>query len=229
MSGKTVLVTGANRGLGLEFVRQYSGAGWHVHAACREPKEAHDLLHFAPEVDVHKLDVTHPQQIAALARELEDEAIDLLINNAGVIGPRGLTLGSLDYDAWLEVLEVNTLAPMRMAEAFVDNVARSEGKRVVSITSRMGSIGGSDGGGGYIYRSSKAALNAAMHTLSIDLAEREITVAVLHPGWVRTDMGGSGAVLSVEQSVTGMRRVIEALTLKTSGRFFNYDGGEIAW
>ena len=210
-------------------MRQYAAEGWRVHAACREPKEAHELLHFAPEVDVHKLDVTHPQQIAALARELEDEAIDLLINNAGILGPRGLSLGGLDYDAWREVLEVNTLAPMRIVEAFVDTVARSEDKRIVSITSRMGSIGGSDGGGGYIYRSSKAALNAAMHTLSIDLKDRGIAVAVLHPGWVRTDMGGSNAAISSETSVSGMRQVIDRLSLKTTGRFYNYDGDEIVW
>lgn len=224
-----VLITGAGRGIGLEFARQYAEMGWRVHATCREPKSAHGLLTLPGEVTVHKLDVTHPKQLGHLVRELEDVPIDLLINNAGVIGPRDRGFGDLDYEAWEQLLRVNTLAPIRIAEAFIDNILASERKLIVSLSSVYGSIGSNDDGGSYLYRSSKAALNAAMRSLAIDLRDQAVTVVVLHPGWVRTDMGGPGATLSPEDSVAGMRALIDLLKPSQSGRFFGYDGAEIPW
>lgn len=222
----TALVTGANRGIGLEFVRQYAGAGWHVIATCRKPDAAAELKAVAGTVEIHRLDVTDAGQVAALAQALEGRAIDLLINNAGIMGHG--SIGRIDYAAWEEVLRVNTLAPVRIVEALLPNVAASERRQIVALTSRMGSIAES-GGGYYAYRSSKAALNAAMHALAADLKGQRITVALFHPGWVKTDMGGPGALVAPRDSVAGMRAVIERLRPADSGRFFNYDGSEIPW
>jgi len=224
-----VLITGAGRGIGLEFARQYAETGWHVHATCREPKIASELLTLHGDVTVHKLDVTHPKQIGHLVRELEGVPIDLLINNAGVIGPRDHSFGNLDYEAWDEVLRINTLAPIRIAEAFIDNILASERKLIVSLTSVYGSIASNSSGGSYAYRTSKAALNAAMRSLAMDLRDQGAIVIVFHPGWVRTDMGGAGAPLSPQDSVAGMRALIDLLKPSQTGRFFGYDGAEIPW
>jgi NAD(P)-dependent dehydrogenase (short-subunit alcohol dehydrogenase family) len=224
-----VLITGAGRGIGLEFARQYAEMGWRVHATCREPKIASELLTLPGEVTVHKLDVTHPKQLGHLVRELEGVPIDLLINNAGVIGSRERGFGDLDYEVWEQVLRVNTLAPIRIAEAFLDNILASERKLIVSLSSVYASIGSNNSGGSYLYRSSKAALNAAMRSLAIDLRDQEVTVVVMHPGWVRTDMGGPNATLTPEDSVAGMRALIDLLKPSQSGRFYGYDGAEIPW
>jgi NAD(P)-dependent dehydrogenase (short-subunit alcohol dehydrogenase family) len=225
----SVLITGAGRGIGLEFARQYAETGWQVHATCREPKSASELLTLPGEVTVHKLDVTHPKQIGHLQRELEGVPIDLLINNAGVIGPRERSIGNMDYDAWEEVLRINTLAPIRIAEAFLDNILASDKKLIVSLTSVYGSIGSNNSGGSYVYRSSKAALNAAMRSLAIDLRDEGVTVVVFHPGWVRTDMGGPNATVTPQDSVAGMRALIDLLKPSQSGHFYGYDGAEIPW
>jgi NAD(P)-dependent dehydrogenase (short-subunit alcohol dehydrogenase family) len=228
-SPSTVLITGANRGLGLEFARQYAAAGWRVHAACREPKQALELAELEGEVHVHKLDVTHARQVAALARELDDQAIDVLIDNAGMGEPDRGALGDIDYDAWEAVLRVNVLGALRVAEAFTDHVARSSGKTIVGLSSRLGSIGLNSEGGRYVYRSSKAALNAALRSLAGDLRDRGVIVVAMSPGWVKTDMGGPSAPLAPEKSIAGMREVIGRLTLKDSGRFLDYAGEEIPW
>lgn len=225
----SVLITGAGRGIGLEFARQYAADGWRVRATCRDTVGASALEHVDGDVLIHRLDVTMGAQIDALARDLDGEPIDLLINNAGRAGARGRSFGNLDFDVWEKVFRVNALAPIRLAEALVELVAASARKQIVSISSRMSSIGSNRDGGGYSYRSSKAALNAAMKSLSIDLAGREITVVVFNPGWVRTDLGGKAATLSPKQSVQEMRAVIDRLTLSDSGRFLNYDGTEIPW
>jgi len=222
----TVLITGASRGLGLEFAKQYADDGWTVYAGCRNPESATQAL--ADGVRTKQLDVTAPEQVEGLADKLRGVGIDLLINNAGIYGPRGYPLGQIDYRAWAEVLQVNTLAPLRIAEAFAEHVAMSEMKRMAFVTSRMGSIE-QNSGGGYIYRSSKAALNAAVKSLAIDLAPRGITAVVIHPGWVRTDMGGPGATIAPAESVAGMRRVFAGLAPDDSGRFFNYDGSALPW
>ncbi|MEX1204441.1 MAG: SDR family oxidoreductase [Dongiaceae bacterium] len=224
----SVLVTGGNRGIGLEFVRQYAAEGWRVHAACRRPETARELAAVEGDVAVHRLDVADDRQIATLAELLADEALDILVNNAGVGGPRE-GFGETDTAAWLEVFRANSIAPLHMAERFIDHLMRGRRKLIVSLTSRMGSIADNTGGGYYIYRSSKAALNAAMKSLAIDLAPRGVTVVVFHPGWVKTDMGGPGAQITPQASVAGMRKKIAALGLADSGRFFNYDGGAIPW
>jgi NAD(P)-dependent dehydrogenase (short-subunit alcohol dehydrogenase family) len=161
---------------------------------------------------------------------LTGQPIDLLINNAGVYPPdRGDVFGKTDYAAWQHAFEVNTMAPLKMTEAFIKQVARSELKTIVTITSKMGSVADNRGGGSYIYRSSKAGVNIVVRSLSIDLNPQKIIAVVLHPGWVKTDMGGPGALITAEQSVTGMRRVIGNLTLQDSGKFYAFDGKEVPW
>jgi len=166
--------------------------------------------------------------VASLSRELADERIDVLINNAGIYGPRN-TAGKVPFDQWAGVFEVNAIAPLRVAQRFVEQVAASDRKLIVNISSRMGSIAENSGGGEYVYRSSKAALNMVAKSLSIDLAGRGITVVMFHPGWVQTDMGGKEAAITPQDSVAGMRAVIERLTPAENGKFFNYDGSELPW
>ena len=224
----TVLITGANRGIGLEFARQYAEAGYRVHAACRAPGSADALAALGNGVTLHALDVTDHGRIEALAAGLKNEAIDIVINNAGIYGDQQ-ELGKIDYAAWEEVMRVNTLAPLKMAECFLPHLEAGKMKMIASITSRMGSIADNNAGGVYIYRSSKAALNAAARSLALDLAPRGITVIVFHPGWVKTDMGGAGALIDAETSVSGMRAVIAGAGPKVTGRFFDYDGAEVPW
>jgi len=224
----TVLVTGANRGLGLEFVRQYAADGWRVLAACRKPAAAAELKEIKADVQLHALDMREDTQIPALAMTLAREPIDILINNAGVIGPRE-HFGKTETQAWLDVFHVNSIAPAHMAEAFVDHLERGGRKLIVNITSKMGSVADNTSGGSYIYRSSKAALNMVAKTLAVDLAARGITVVLFHPGWVRTDMGGPSALITPRESVAGMREKIATLTPADSGKFFNFDGRPLPW
>ena len=214
----TCLITGANRGLGLEFTRQYLDDGWKVIAACRKPFEATELAALTGNIEIHALDVTDFARVETLGHTLERKPIDLLINNAGIYGPRSMTFDHVDYRTWADVLRANSMAPLKVAATFVDHVARSDQKKIVTITSNMGSIGDNTSGGSYIYRSSKAALNAVMKSLSIDLRSKSVIVAVLHPGWVQTDMGGSGATIDARTSITGMRSVIDKMTIEDSGR-----------
>jgi NAD(P)-dependent dehydrogenase (short-subunit alcohol dehydrogenase family) len=167
--------------------------------------------------------------VQAAAAKLDGQAIDLLLNNAGIGGPRGQSVGNIDYEAWAKVLDVNTMGPLRVSEAFVDNVAQSERKLIVTITSGMGSLADNTSGGAYAYRSSKAAVNMVMRSLAIDLAPRGIACVVINPGWVLTDMGGPHATLTTAESVKKLRRLIETLGPGQSGKFFNYDGREYAW
>jgi NAD(P)-dependent dehydrogenase (short-subunit alcohol dehydrogenase family) len=233
MESRALLVTGANRGLGLEFARQYADDGWRVFAACRAPDSARELRALVSRhedrLSVLALDVTDGAAVKAAAARLRNEAIDLLLNNAGVGSPPGQKIGSFDYAAWLRVLDANVLGPARLVESFVENVAQSRDKRIVTVTSLMGSIADNSSGGAYAYRSSKAAVNAAMKSFAIDLAPRGITCAVVHPGWVRTDMGGAGGKLSAAQSVAALRSLIDSLKPADSGKFFNYDGKPLPW
>ena len=224
----TVLITGASRGVGLEFARSFAADGWRVHASCRHPGRAKTLAAIEGEVLRHRADVTDGLQVAALSRELADEPIDLLINNAGILGPRP-DFGKTPFDAWPEVFEVNTIAPLRMAQRFVEHLARSEQRLIVNVSSRMGSVAQNSEGGHYIYRSSKAALNMVVKSLSVDLATRGITVVAVHPGWVKTDIGGPDAAITPAESVAGLRAVMARLTSADNGRFFSYDGSEIPW
>jgi len=181
----STLITGANRGLGFEFARQYLADGWQVYAACRNPQSASELRRLADASDdklqILALDVIDPVSIQAAAAKLDGQAIDLLLNNAGIGGPRGQGVGNIDYEAWAKVLDVNTMGPLRVSEAFVDHVAQSERKLIVTITSGMGSLADNTSGGAYAYRSSKAAVNMVMRSLAIDLAPRGIACVVINP------------------------------------------------
>ena len=229
----SALITGANRGLGLEFARQYLADGWQVYAACRNPASASELRRLADDSDrrlrILAMDVTDPASIQATAGELDGQAIDVLINNAGIIGPRGQTIGNIDYEAWAEVFAVNTMGSMRVSEAFVEHVARSHRKLIVTLTSGMGSIGDNTSGGSVVYRSSKAAVNMVTRSLAIDLAPRGIICVVVNPGWVRTDMGGPSGRLEPAESVNALRRLIATLGPEQSGKFFNHTGHEYPW
>lgn len=226
----TYLVTGANRGLGLEFVRQLSARGERVIAACRAPAEARDLAQLASDrVTVHALDVADGASVAALRRAVGDAPVDVLINNAGVMGPEEQAFGATDYDAWVETLRVNTLGPLRVLEAFASNLERGQRKLAVTITSGMGSIGDNGSGGYYAYRSSKAAVNMVMKSAAVDLRARGISVVVMNPGWVQTDMGGPSATITPKESIAAMLGVLDRVTPRDSGKFLNYRGGEFVW
>jgi NAD(P)-dependent dehydrogenase (short-subunit alcohol dehydrogenase family) len=231
---KTTLITGANRGIGLEFVRQYAADGWRVLACRRLPEKSTALNKLAaqsPElIKIHALDVADPAQIDQLGQALATESIDLLLNNAGIYPDSDKNdFGHTDYAEWMQAFRINTMAPLKMAETFAPHIARSKQKTIVTITSKMGSISDNSSGGSYLYRSSKAAVNMVIKSLAIDLKPNGITAVVFHPGWVKTDMGGPSAMISAEKSVSGIRNMIAKLTLADSGKFFAYDGAEIPW
>jgi NAD(P)-dependent dehydrogenase (short-subunit alcohol dehydrogenase family) len=227
----SILITGANRGLGLEFVKQYAAEGYRVFATAREPKRAPelaDLAHSHGSISVHPLEVTDATSVRKLAQELAAEPLDILLNNAGVMGPKRQSFGEIDFDGMLDTLNINAVAPLRIAEAFVDNVAKGSRKLIVGITSGMGSIAETSGDS-YAYRASKAALNMGFRNLAIDLRQRNITTVVISPGWVRTDMGGKGAPVEVGDAISAMRKVFDNLTISDTGKFLDYAGGTWAW
>jgi NAD(P)-dependent dehydrogenase (short-subunit alcohol dehydrogenase family) len=229
----SVLITGANRGLGLEFARQYAADGWGVYAASRNPAAAEQLRGLAQQAPdrftLVAMDVTDAESIRTAARQLRDTAIDVLINNAGISGAGGQVTGKVDYESWARVLDVNMMGPLRVTEAFVDQLARSERRLVVTITSGMSSLSDNTSGGSIAYRSSKAGVNMVMRSAALDLAPRGISCVVVNPGWVKTDMGGPGARLTAQQSVAALRRLIETFGPAHSGKFYNYDGREYPW
>jgi NAD(P)-dependent dehydrogenase (short-subunit alcohol dehydrogenase family) len=224
----TILITGANRGIGLELAKQYAGDGWSVIATVRDPKNADGLNALKGDIRIEALEVTDEKQIAALAKKLKGTAIDVLLNNAGMLTGYE-SFGETDTESWLKTLHVNSIAPLKLTEALVEHVAASQQKKVASITSGMGSIGSHASTGAYAYRSSKAALNMVMVTAANELRSRGISVAVISPGWVKTDMGGAGAPLDVKQSAAGIRKVIDKLNVGISGQFFNYSGENLPW
>jgi len=207
----TALITGASRGLGQELARQYAADGWEVIGTTRRDMDMNDRA-----------------QISRFTKKLGKKPIDLLFCNAGISGKRGMALGSFDFDSWEEVLRVNLLGPAALAEALVDNVAASERRTIAMMSSRLGSISESSGMT-LPYSTSKAALNMLVKGLAATLAGRGITVVALSPGWVRTDMGGAGAPLTPEVSVRGLKKVLQSLKSKDSGKFFSHDGAEIPW
>ena len=228
-----VLITGASRGLGFELAKQYAVEGWRVIACCRKPEDAIALKKLAPSVrdmvSVVAMDVADNDTVRNAALTLKDVVVDILINSAGIAGVPQQSTGKIDYASWARVLDVNTMGPLRVLEAFTDNLARSERRLVVTITSGMGSLADNTSGGSIAYRSSKAAVNMVMRSAAIDLAPRGITCVLINPGWVKTDMGGPDATLSPQQSVSAMRRLIETLGPNDSGKFYNYDGREYPW
>lgn len=225
----SILITGAGRGLGLEFARQFAGEGWDVIATVRDPAKGAAVARLGKSVEIHLLDVADRAAVARLARDLKGRPIDVLVCNAGIYGPRGANFGTTDYAIWDELMKINVMAPMALVEALADNVAVSKLKRIVMMSSGMGSIGDNNSGGAHMYRTSKAALNALAKGLAADLADRGITVITVSPGWVKTDMGGVGAPLTPKASIDGLRSVIKNVTLFDSGKFFSYDGTELPW
>ena len=239
----SVLITGANRGLGWGLLKLYAAEGWRVFACCRDLARAKELSELAArsagKVTVHKLEVDNHSTIEALAHELKAQLIDVLLNVAGYYGqkivtePGGLQkFGESDYDEWEKIYRINVMGPMKMCETFADNVAASTQKKIINITSIVGSIGSIGKGSGskmYGYRASKAALNAITRTMAEDLKARGIIVIPLHPGWARTDMGGPTAAIDPTTSATGMKKVIDGLSPSDSGKFMVYDGSTLPW
>lgn len=216
------VITGANRGIGLELARHYQAEGWRVTGVCRETST--ELDEIATQV-IDGTDVTSKEDIERLVAALEGQTIDLLINNAGHMQDE--TLGSIDFDSLRLQMEINAFAPLRISEALLPNLPA--GSKIANISSRMGSIGDNDSGGRYGYRASKAACNALGRCLAIDLKERGIAVAQLHPGFVKTRMVNFGGVITPEESVAGLAERIEALNLENSGSFWHSNGEELPW
>jgi len=219
---KHVVITGANRGIGLELARLYQTKGWRVTGVCRTSSP--ELEQAAAQV-VEDIDVTSEEAVRKLAVALQDQTIDLLVNNAGVLQDE--TLGSIDYDSIRLQMEVNALAPLRVTEALLPNLP--SGGKIANITSRMGSIGDNDSGGRYGYRASKAAFNAIGRSLAIDLKDRGIAVAQLHPGFVQTRMVNFGGIISPQESAAGLAARIEELNLENTGCFWHSNGEELPW
>ncbi len=225
----TVLITGTNKGLGLEFVKQFAIEGYQVIACTRKinkKDELHQLQKKFKTISICKLDIANFSSIDQFAK-LFKKPIDILINNAGVYPDS--SVDHVDYKSWLDAFKINTLAAFKMTKAFLPHLKKGQLKKIASLTSKMGSIDDNSGGGEYIYRSSKTALNMVMKSLSIDLKPYDLSVITLHPGWVRTDMGGPNGLIDVDESVAGMKRQIDKLTIRTSGQFIAYDGKKIPW
>ncbi|MDE2183601.1 MAG: SDR family oxidoreductase [Alphaproteobacteria bacterium] len=224
----TILVTGSNRGIGLEFVRQYAADGCRMIACCRTPAKAEALKTVPGDVRIMELDVASRDSARQLAGVLKDEPIDILINNAGVFGPKAQGADDQDYGAILETLHVNSIGPLIVSQALKDNLRRGHDKKIAVLTSLMGAIG--ENGSGYLaYRASKAALNMIMHVVARDWARDGLLIGIYHPGWVQTDMGGAGASLTPQESVRGLRQRIAELSPERSGRFLDHHGKELAW
>jgi len=231
-SQTSVLIVGGNRGLGLEWVRQWLDRGARVYATARQPASAEDLQklqkRFRELLSIHQADVASDESVENLGKALEDEPLDLLIHNAGVRGRGGL--GDLDTDEVLEVLNINSIGALRTVREFLPHLKQSDGRgKIALITSLMGSIDDNRSGGAYSYRMSKAALNMAGRSMAVDLRPDDIDVLILHPGWVRTDMGGPAARISVEESVSGMMVLVEKLDASMSGTFWHSNGEQLPW
>ncbi|MFT5520658.1 MAG: NAD(P)-dependent dehydrogenase (short-subunit alcohol dehydrogenase family) [Enterobacterales bacterium] len=228
-----ILITGANRGLGLEMVKSYLNDNHQVIAACREPENATELSDLQSDhkqqLDIIALDVGSARQRQALSEKLAETPLDMLISNAGVYGSRNQIFGKIDEDAWLETFKINTVAPLILSQLLLPNLLKGNHKTIAMLSSKMGSIDDNTYGRAYIYRSSKSALNSVVKSMSIDLKDDGVRVLALHPGWVRTDMGGADALIDAEESIAGLRQTMDRKDLSDSGRFFAYDGVELPW
>ncbi|MEC4765985.1 SDR family oxidoreductase [Halomonas sp. CUBES01] len=218
----TVLITGANRGVGLALAEHYAEAGYRVIGVCRSSSEA--LAQVADQV-IEGIDVTQPSDVERLADTLKGQTLDLLINNAGLL--RDESLGDIDFDSIRQQMEINAYAPLRVAESLLPLL--KQGSKIANITSRMGSIADNDSGGRYGYRASKAALNAFGKSLAVDVKPRGIAVAQIHPGYVQTRMVNFGGVISPTEAAQGIAARIDALTLDTSGGFWHSNGESLPW
>lgn len=236
----TLLITGANRGIGLEHVKQALAAGETVIATCRHPASAKELIALESQssdrLRIEELDVTDGESACALVGRLDGLPIDILINNAGYQGPGSWNveanfqaLGTIDYEIWREILEINLLGAMRVTEALKDNVAASARRIIVMTSSDLASIARNTMGTTHPYRTSKAALNMLAAGLAVDMKDDGVTVIALSPGWTQTDMGGPQARWTVQESVSRQRKVIAGLGAEDSGRFYNLEGEELPW
>ncbi len=222
------LITGANRGIGLEFVRQLKNKGYYIFGCCRNPSKANELNELADEVI--QLDVTNDDDMASLKKTLNNRPIDLLINNAGTSGARGVTVGNIDRENFINVFNINCISVVKISEALLPNLQSSEEKNILVVSSRMSSISDNDSGRSYAYRASKAALNCVMRSFAIDVKAKGINVMLIHPGWVKTDMGGVDALIDVQTSVAGMIKQAEKQFAKSHADVLHrFDGEVIAW
>ena len=228
----SILITGTNRGIGLEFVKHYIKNNEKVIATCRNRNSAKDLLELentTNNLSLVELDVSNPNSINNFTSKIAGLPIDTFISNAGVSGPKNIEFGNFDAKEWLDVFNINTIAPLIITQKILKNLRLGKDKKLVFISSKVGSIEDNTSGGMYIYRTSKTALNQVIKSLSIDLKEENFIVVALHPGWVQTDMGGPNALIDTKTSVRGMTEAIDNLTSKNSGKFYNYDGSAIPW
>lgn len=225
---RTALITGANRGIGLEFARQLKNKGYYIIGCCRNPSKADELSVLSDEMI--QLDVTDDKDMTALKKTLQNRSIDLLVNNAGTSGAQGVTVGNIDRENFIDVFNVNCIGVVKVSDALLPNMQAGEEKNVLVVSSRMGSIADNDRGRSYAYRASKAALNCVMRSFAIDVKDLGIHVMLMHPGWVKTDMGGSDAPLDVQTSVAGMlKQMEEHLNHSYADALHRYDGGIIPW
>jgi NAD(P)-dependent dehydrogenase (short-subunit alcohol dehydrogenase family) len=218
-----ILITGASRGIGAALAVVLAERGHEVIRTMRKPAPGDTGGR------VLALDVSDGESIAALAAALADQPLDVLVNNAGIFGYRGAGLGKIDDTVWHEVFATNVIGAYRVTEALLPQLRAGRERKIVTVSSRMGSMGANTSGGEYIYRSSKAAVNAVMRSLAVDLAREAFIVALAHPGWVRSDMGGANAAIDARTSAVGLARLIEDLSPEQSGGFFNYDGTALVW
>ena len=228
----SILITGTNRGIGLEFVKHYLKNNEKVIATCRNKNSAKDLLELentTSNLSLVELDVSNPNSINEFTSKITDQPIDTFINNAGVFGPRNIEFGNFNAKEWLDVFNINTIAPLLITQKILKNLRLGKNKKLAFISSKVGSIEDNTGGGMYIYRTSKTALNQVIKSLSIDFKDENFIAVALHPGWVQTDMGGPNALIDTKTSVKGLIEVIDNLTPKNSGKFYNYDGSPIPW
>lgn len=228
---KTILITGANRGLGLEFTKQYLDSGYNVFATSRNLNTADDLQNLTNKysnLTIYQLDVTNLDSIKSLKAQISNQPIDILLNNAGIYGLRDQDIDTVDLENLKSTMLTNAFAPVMLTQALLTNVKSSEMKTIANITSKMGSIGDNTSGGSYAYRASKAALNAIMQSMKIDLKKDGVNVLLIHPGWVKTDMGGQSADLTPRQSVSAIIKLI-ANAGDLDGSFYRYNGDKIPW
>lgn len=230
---ETVLITGANRGIGLELVKQFlNEKKYKIYACCRNTEKAKELaelsLQYPDNLDVLPLDVTNADSISAVSSQLEGQAIDILINNAGVYLDKGRGLLDANFEDWLQTFNINSVAPFRIIKALYPNLDRSESAKILTISSQMGAMS-RPSGGSYAYCASKAAVNKAMIGLALDLKSHNIAIAVAHPGWVQTDMGGAAAEITPLQSAEGLFSVATNLSMEDTGAFFKWNGERHDW
>lgn len=229
----TILVTGANRGIGFGLVNKFYTAGWKVLACCRNPATATALQNLAAtskqQISIYKLDVTDEKSILSLAKTLKSQSIDILYNNAGIGGPDASSLHDLKISEWIDVFKANTFGPFLVSRALVEQVKNSKLKIIANMSSILGSIALNNSEDDYIYRSSKTALNSIVKCLANDLKAAGVTVIALHPGWVRTDMGGPSGEIDATTSAAGLFKVLNSISIRDTGRFLTYRGKELKW